>query len=133
MSRVNVVAGIIFSDCRTKILIAKRPQHLHKGGFWEFPGGKVEANETEVCALARELKEELNVEFTSAKPFYTLNFDYPDKQVCLSFWSVFDVLNQHAIEGLEGQEWSWVELSNLDDYEFPEANQVILERLLTPH
>lgn len=133
MSRVHVVAGIIFSDDGKEVLISKRPDHLHKGGFWEFPGGKVEAQESEVQALQRELKEELGLEFSSAKPFYQLNFDYPDKQVFLSFWSVYNVLSADDIEGLEGQEWRWVAISHLKDYSFPEANKEIVSRLLSEH
>ena len=133
MRRVHVVAGIIFSKCRKKILIAKRPDHLHKGGFWEFPGGKLEPGEDEVQGLRRELKEELNVEFARAVPFHSLEFDYPEKRIFLSFWSVFDVINEENIEGLEGQLWLWADIDRLSEYQFPEANAVIVEQLLQKH
>ena len=56
MHKVEVVAAIIFSE--KKILIAKRKEGKHLAGFWEFPGGKVEFNETPTESLKRELLEE---------------------------------------------------------------------------
>lgn len=56
---MNVVCGLILSN--KKILIAKRPAHKHHGGLWEFPGGKVENNESLKEALVRELKEEMDI------------------------------------------------------------------------
>lgn len=58
---LHVVAGVI-EDGEGKVLLAKRPQRKHLGGKWEFPGGKVEENETAEQALHRELKEELNLD-----------------------------------------------------------------------
>jgi 8-oxo-dGTP diphosphatase len=130
MKRVHVVAGIIFSSDSEQVLIARRPNHLHKGGFWEFPGGKLEFGESELQALRRELKEELNIEFARAKPFQEVSFDYPEKQLHLSFWSVFDVQNVTEVEGLEGQEWAWVRVKDLIHYKFPEANSEIVKRLV---
>lgn len=54
---IRVVAGAIISHGR--VLAAMRPQHAARGGVWEFPGGKVEAGESDAHALARELSEEL--------------------------------------------------------------------------
>ena len=131
MKRLHVVAGIIFSADKQHILIAKRPKDLHKGGLWEFPGGKLEQGESEVDALRRELKEELNIEFAQAKPYQTINFDYPEKQICLSFWSVYNVLNPEQVDGLEGQQWAWVGVKSLGEYNFPEANFEIVQRLMS--
>ena len=55
MKRVHVAAAVIRGQ-DGRILLAKRPDHLHQGGLWEFPGGKVESGETVRAALARELK-----------------------------------------------------------------------------
>ncbi|NRA41370.1 MAG: NUDIX domain-containing protein, partial [Pseudomonadales bacterium] len=88
VDRIHVVAGIIFSDDEQQVLLSKRHKDAHQGGLWEFPGGKVEPAESESQALARELREELNLVFANATPFHRLNFDYPDKSVELSFWSV---------------------------------------------
>jgi 8-oxo-dGTP diphosphatase len=97
--------------------------------LWEFPGGKVEPNERHYDSLVRELKEELNITVTSASPLMQISHDYSDKSVTLDIWKVtkFD----GYAEGVEGQETRWVSLSELRDYNFPTANQAILERLIS--
>lgn len=124
---VQVVAGIIWNSPKTHILISKRLDHLHQGGFWEFPGGKVELNETQEQALRRELMEELSVSFVGCDFFQQIHFDYPEKSVDLNFYHVYGVDN---VAANEGQEWRWVKLNDLAQYQFPEANLPILEALL---
>lgn len=128
MQRIHVAVGVII-NAKQQILIAKRPAHLHQGGKWEFPGGKVEQNESVTEALARELKEEVNIEVTASTPFLTINFDYSDKQVFLDIHQVtaFDGIAQ----GQEGQQIRWVNKSELSLYQFPKANEPIIEKLLT--
>ncbi|MGL5393494.1 MAG: NUDIX domain-containing protein, partial [Shewanella sp.] len=87
--RVHVAVGIII-NADAHILLAKRPDHLHQGGKWEFPGGKVEAGESVTAALIRELKEELNLSVQACSPFMLLSYDYPDKQVLLDIHTVED-------------------------------------------
>lgn len=60
VTHVRVVAAVIRRDGRC--LVARRPEHKHHGGLWEFPGGKLEPGETGTAALARELAEELGLE-----------------------------------------------------------------------
>ena len=128
VDRIHVVAGIIFSDDEQQVLLSKRHKDAHQGGLWEFPGGKVEPAESESQALARELREELNLVFANATPFHRLNFDYPDKSVELSFWSVYGV--DHAkVTALEGQAWRWVDRDQLSQYNFPKANDIIVAML----
>ena len=62
----RVVAAVVLRDAR--ILICQRPSHKRYGGLWEFPGGKVEAGETDFEALQRELREELRLEVTQSGP-----------------------------------------------------------------
>ena len=67
MTRVQVVAAVIVGEHHGSpqhILISRRADHLHQGGLWEFPGGKIDGDETPYDALRRELKEELNVALT---------------------------------------------------------------------
>ena len=126
--RIHVVAGIIFHEHKQQVLIALRPQHLHQGGLWEFPGGKVEAGEKVSTALRRELKEELAIEVLEAKPYATICHDYPDKSVLLDFWEVSRFAGE--AKGCEGQKLAWVSFEELGDYEFPEANKPIIDMLL---
>ena len=124
--RLHVAVGVIVVD--GLVLIARRPAHLHQGGRWEFPGGKVEAGEGVEQALARELGEELGLTVGAARPFMEIAFDYPERSVLLDTWLVEEVAG--APRGLEGQELRWVAPGELGDYEFPEANRPIVERLV---
>ncbi len=132
MKRIHVVAAVIYAARSTsQILIAKRPDHLHQGGLWEFPGGKLDQGETPRQALVRELQEELDINVTSAEPLMQLSHDYTDKQVMLDIWQVTGFEGQ--ARGVEGQECRWVSVVDIvadnSEYQFPAANQAILERL----
>ena len=128
---VHVAVGVILNSQQNQILIAKRPDHLHQGGLWEFPGGKVSLGETIEQALARELFEEIGISNIKAKPLMHILHDYPDKKVFLDIWLIDQFSGQ--VQGKEGQQCEWVNLQNLlssqSQYQFPAANQPILERL----
>lgn len=143
---IHVAVGVIF-DCpkecadkgEGKILIAKRAEHQHQGGFWEFPGGKVEAGESVQIALQRELQEELGLisSVDDMSALMTIPFEYPDKSILLDVWSVFNVANfltastdESTLLGKEGQPLVWVKQTDIADYEFPPANKPIIETLL---
>ncbi len=125
--RIHVAVGIIL-NAEGQVLLAKRPDHLHQGGKWEFPGGKVELDETVSQALIRELKEEIALDVESSEPFMALSYDYPDKQVLLDIHTVTQFSGN--AQGLEGQLIAWVDKSELANYDFPDANKPILEKLL---
>ena len=126
MSLVKVVAAVI-QHPQKGVLIAKRPDHLHQGGLWEFPGGKLEVGESPLEALQRELHEELGISITSAQPFLKLHHDYSDKSVELDVWSVERF--EGAAVGREGQQIRWVDPAELSEYDFPAANTPILQAL----
>ncbi|EEX42827.1 8-oxo-dGTP diphosphatase MutT [Vibrio sp. Vb2880] len=128
MKRIHIVAGIIFNQDKSQIFITKRPDNLHKGGFWEFPGGKVEAGESIEQAMARELDEEIGIEVTQQTPFQHLEYDYPEKSLTFDFILVTDF--NHQPYGREGQQGEWVNIADLAHYTFPEANVPVLERVL---
>jgi len=127
VKRVHVVAGIV-RDAQGRILISRRHEHLHQGGLWEFPGGKVEADESVRAALARELHEELALTVITAEPFQQIRHDYPDKSVLLDFWLVSEF--EGVARGVEGQPVEWVGVAALRDYEFPAANVPIVDALI---
>jgi len=126
--RVHVAVAVI-TNGDGHILIAKRPDHVHQGGLWEFPGGKVEANESLEAALERELFEELGIELLACQPLLEIHHDYSDKQVFLDVWSVTAFSGEAY--GREQQAVRWVAPGSLFEYEFPEANQPILSVLLS--
>ncbi|WP_337880182.1 8-oxo-dGTP diphosphatase MutT [Rheinheimera sp.] len=123
---VHVAVGIILRQ--QQVLLALRPDKLHQGGRWEFPGGKVEAGESTAQALARELAEEVALQVHSSTPWFDLTYDYPEKTVRLDIHLVQDFSGE--AQGLEGQPVRWVPLSELGQYQFPDANQPILDKLL---
>lgn len=128
MKRIHIVAGIIFNPDKSQVFITKRPDDKHKGGFWEFPGGKVEQGETIEQAMIRELEEEIGITTTEQHVFEHLEFDYPEKSLKFDFICVTAFKGQPY--GKEGQQGEWVDLAQLVNYTFPEANVPILERVV---
>lgn len=125
---IHVAAAVILDrDDNNKILIAKRPDHVHKGGLWEFPGGKVEVGEHVFEALSRELEEELAVLVLQAEPLIKVQHDYPEKSVLLDVWKVTEFSGN--AKGNEGQSIAWVSVGQLNEYAFPEANHAIIDEL----
>ena len=102
---VHVVAAVL-RNRDGEVLLARRPEHAHQGGLWEFPGGKVEKGEAVEAALRRELAEELGVVCGSACPLITVSHRYSDKHVWLDVWELTDWTGTPA--GREGQPLRWV-------------------------
>ncbi|MDR8525400.1 8-oxo-dGTP diphosphatase MutT [Shewanella fidelis] len=127
MKLIHVAVGVIKQGNR--ILLAKRPLELHQGGKWEFPGGKVEQDETTSEALIRELKEEVNLDVMNTSPMMEIHHDYGDKKVFLDIHWVENFTG--TAQGMEGQQVCWVEKEDLQQYDFPEANKAILEKILS--
>ncbi|WP_237057669.1 8-oxo-dGTP diphosphatase MutT [Microbulbifer sediminum] len=120
---IHVAVGVVRRN-DGRILIARRPGHLHMGGYWEFPGGKVEEGEQVGEALTRELHEEVAIRVTGLQPLTQIRHEYPEKTVLLDTWWVNGFSGD--AEGLEGQEVRWVTVDELDDYRFPDANREII-------
>ncbi|WP_397451470.1 Nudix family hydrolase [Pseudomonas sp. NA-150] len=129
MKRVHVAAAVI-RGIDGKILIARRADTQHQGGLWEFPGGKVEADESVETALTRELHEELGIVVGAARPLIKVQHDYPDKQVLLDVWEVSSFTGEP--HGAEGQPLAWVSARELADYDFPAANRPIVAAARLP-
>lgn len=127
--RLHVVAAVI-DDPAGRILIARRPQHLHQGGLWEFPGGKCEPEETPEAALVRELQEELGITATAFRHLIDIVHDYPDRRVHLDVWRVTAFSGRP--HGAEGQEVMWVDAAEMRHYDFPAANVPIISAALLP-
>ena len=123
---ISVVAGVL-SNAQGQVLIAKRKNHQDQGGLWEFPGGKREDGEDSFVALRRELAEELGIEIASAIPLLNQTHEYPTKIVNLEF---FRVPQWHGeVRGAEGQEICWAKTTELSAFQFPAANDAVVEVL----
>ena len=126
MKQVWVAVGVIY-DPKQGYFICRRATHQHQGGKWEFPGGKVEQTETVQQALARELQEEIGIDVKAAKPLLVIEHSYSDKAVKLDVWLVTEFTG--IAQSLEGLENRWVQLNELEQLDFPEANRPIIHVL----
>lgn len=123
MKFISVVVGILL-DQNKKVCICKRQEGQHLAGLWEFPGGKVDPGERQYDALVREFNEELGVVVTEASHCFDIKHDYPEKSVELHIWKITDFEGEALSK--EGQRVEWVPVDELDQYEFPEANEGVL-------
>jgi 8-oxo-dGTP diphosphatase len=126
---IIVAAAIIRKD--DLILLTRRLAEVHLAGLWEFPGGKVEANESLEAALRRELREELDIEANVLDEFYTTTHHYPTKSVELHFFNC--TIASGELRAIEVAEFRWVKSSELHAFEFPEADRELVDRLARPH
>ena len=126
---LQVAVGVV-KNSEGKVLISLRNHALHQGGLWEFPGGKIEAAETAEQALARELKEELDITVIAATPLITVIHQYTDLAVQLNVF-IIDHFSGEATS-CEAQPFKWVNLDELSQYRFPAANQPIITAAQLP-
>ena len=123
---INVVAGVIKNE-EGKILITQRNLKKAQGGLWEFPGGKIEPNETRENAIVREIKEELDIDIQVENYLSEKVFNYPEKDINLI------ALECKKINGdvklLEHEDYRWVDNSELENFEFAPADLFIVEKL----
>ncbi len=101
---VDVAVGILMKP-DGDVLLACRPEGKPFAGYWEFPGGKVEAGESVFDALTREFAEETGVRILSAEPWCCVEHVYPHAHVRLHFFISREWQGQAS--GLEGQKLAW--------------------------
>jgi 8-oxo-dGTP diphosphatase len=121
---IPVLAAVIERDGR--VLVTRRLDGSHLSGYWEFPGGKCDSEETHEACLARELREELDVEATIGPELLVTEHTYPEKTVRLHF-------RRCEINGeprpLLNQEMRWVSRDEMRTLSFPEADRTLIEML----
>jgi len=118
--------AVIWNDQQQILIDRRRPQGT-MGGLWEFPGGKIEPNETIEECIRREIAEELGIEIAVKEHLITIDHTYTHLRVTLT------VHHCHLLAGipqpLECDEIRWVSLDELEDYAFPQANTQIIAAL----
>ena len=121
MKVVQVAAGLICHEGR--YLIAKRQEHVHLGGLWEFPGGKVEKGERPEDALIRELREELGIEVSERclAPYTFASHGYEAFHLLMPLYVCRKWKGEVVAQ--EGQELAWVRPSRMSDFEMPPADE----------
>jgi 8-oxo-dGTP diphosphatase len=104
---VDVAVGVLFQP-DGQFLLTSRPQGKVYEGYWEFPGGKLEAGESVEQALARELYEEIGITVGEVQPWKVEMMDYPHALVRLNFCKVFSWSGELHMR--EGQSFAWSQL-----------------------
>jgi mutator protein MutT len=122
---IVVVAAVIEQDGR--FLVTRRQPGVHLAGMWEFPGGKIDPDETHADALSREIREELDADVVVGDLVLATTHAYPEKTVTLFFYRCTMVGEARP---LLGQELRWVEREALATLGFPRADEELI-RLLT--
>ena len=122
---IVVTAGVVVRDgC---ILVARRKPGSHLEGLWEFPGGKLEPNESPEVCLAREFKEELGVEISVERILEVVFHRYPEKNVLLLFYSCRLIHGEPRAQDVA--EFAWVSRKELPDLNWAPADVVFVRKL----
>ncbi|MEO8258561.1 MAG: (deoxy)nucleoside triphosphate pyrophosphohydrolase [Acidobacteriota bacterium] len=124
MTRIIVGAAVIERDGR--FLITRRQKGVHLEGLWEFPGGKCEPGETLPGCLARELREELDVEAVVGEEIFTTVHAYPERLVELHFLRC-ELIDEPRPQ--LGQQMQWAARAGLHRLPFPPADIELIRKL----
>lgn len=127
----HIAIGIIFNSEKSHIFITQRASTAHRGGYWEFAGGKVESGETAEQAVIRELNEEVGILVQKMQPFMALTHEYEDKILKLDFFTISAFEGEPY--GRENQPSQWIDVNQLGAIDFPEGNTKVIEALLAQY
>ena len=122
---IVVVAAVIHDNDR--FFVTRRQAGVHLAGLWEFPGGKIDEDETHVAALRREIKEELDADVEVGELVLATTHAYPEKTVTIFFYRCTLV---GIPKPLLGQEMRWVTRDEMRTLGFPQADEDLI-RVLT--
>mgnify|MGYP001039794541 CR=1 FL=1 len=125
MKPLRVVAAVLSSEGR--ILLTQRPPGKHLAGLWEFPGGKVEPDESDEAALRRELREELGVQSRVKGLVAEIVHDYPEKRVHLLLYDA--EITAGRPEPKDASDLAWFMLEELRTLPMPDADAPLIEAL----
>ena len=116
---IQVALGLIIR--KTQVLLSVRSPHVTMPGLWEFPGGKVELNETIEQALIRELQEEVAIQVEEATPLLVVPYLNEGVLIELNAWTILSFSGEPS--GNEGQPIAWVSFNELTRLNFPKVNR----------
>ncbi|AZN39569.1 8-oxo-dGTP diphosphatase MutT [Paenibacillus albus] len=122
------VAAAIIENVQGKILIARRKEGKSQGGLWEFPGGKIEADETAEECLRRELREEMNIEIDPYEFFGENEHFYGDVHISLIAYKAKFLGGEMKL--VDHDDYEWVSLNQLNEFVFAPADVKFVEILL---
>jgi 8-oxo-dGTP diphosphatase len=117
----------VISNELGEILIDKRKMSGAMGGLWEFPGGKIEAGETIVDCIVREIREELAIDISVHEHLITIEHTYPTIRVTLIAHHCKHISG--IPQPIESDEIRWVKIADLHQYQFPDANGAIVRAI----
>ena len=127
--KINLISAVSLINDENKVLIGKRPIVKRFPLFWEFPGGKVESNETPEEAIIREAREEINInlEYNCLAPLTFSTYKESDLEIILllyvaRIWTLEPKAIYHS-------EIKWVKPQNLRQYKMPPANNILISSL----
>ncbi len=126
---VVLVVAVALVDNDGRVLLAQRPEGKKLAGMWEFPGGKVEPNETPEAALLRELREELGLDISAAclAPFAFASHSYDDFHLLMPLYVCRRWVGQP--QGREGQALKWLRPVQMKDVPMPPADLPLVAML----
>ncbi|OCT16862.1 DNA mismatch repair protein MutT [Paenibacillus pectinilyticus] len=119
MKKVDVVGAVIYNE-KNEVLCALRSQQMSLPGYWEFPGGKIEANETPQESLAREIKEELDCTIEVGELVVDATHEYPNVIVRLITYKA-KIIDGVAIAS-EHEKLVWLPVNQLNELEWAPAD-----------
>ncbi len=122
-----VVAAAVVID-RGRVLLTRRRDDQHLAGMWEFPGGKLEDDESPTEALVRECREECGIEVGVGRVLDVTFHRYPERTVLILFYRC--TLESGLVQNLEVADHAWVAPGDLEQYDLPPADQPVVARIL---
>ncbi len=124
MKIIKVVAAIIKKD--NLVFVSQRGYGEFKDK-WEFPGGKIEANESKVEALKREIKEELDASIKIIKPLKSIEYDYPNFHLIMDVFLCY--LNNPHLELKEAENAKWIKKEEINQLDWLPADKLLVKDL----
>ena len=123
---IPVSSGLIIQN--NKVLIGLRSENDNGGGLWEFPGGKIEINESSEEAVVRELNEELDIVVEEPKKIMQYSHRFKNLIFDISFFEVISF--KGSIKKVVHDELEWVNLASIHNYNFISGDLLIIKRLM---